>query len=298
MSTDPQAKLDEARARLEVSQRLADDVEKHAQRLIETLVRETEQWQKAVSEAHSEFAAAGGRLDDRWDKMQTRVAAIAKLATGNLQQVGDTFAEHWTAGQAIWTDCATRLDTLQTAVSQQVTACGDSRDEHARFVGEGDAALQQMGIAAKQLAIVDVDARGKTFVGDATNVLAKKKEVMAGNAKQLSAVFGTADTRQDAWASAIETKRADFETEMDAEHRDFATALDGRIAELTKSATQTKEQIGNAVDAVNATAGRLIEGADDVVDVLNTTNIGLSTVVEIVEDAVKLCEEIVNAFDD
>lgn len=297
MSTDVLAVLENARARLVATQQRADEVEAHARRILDTLDREAEAWREAVEQEHQIVGDVAARLSQRWSTLEDRISALATRATGEWNSLGESFAGHWDSVQQQLSDCATRLQVVQETLGQHQKSCETSREDHRGFGSTHAMVLSDAGEHLRKLAIDENQAIAQSFVETTEKCQTEIDQSLDQHRQQVDSTASEIGSRREEAISQIGERRSEFESEMDDKFQAFEGEVGERIDHLKATANSTKSSMEEAAEAIGTVTSTLVDGADDVVEVLNVTNIGLNTVVDIVQTAIEICDEVIDCWE-
>jgi hypothetical protein len=297
MSTDVMAVLENARTRLSGTQQRADEVEAHARRVLDMLSNETTAWREAIAQEREFTGEITARLGKRWSTLEARIGELTTRATEEWTTVGEGFASHWEAMQQRWNDCATNLQEVKLTLGEHQQHCETSREDHRGFASSHATVLDTTAEKARSRVIVGGQAIGEAFADRAAENQAGIDASLAQHGRQVDSTASGIRLRQEEATSQIELRRTDFDSEMYEKYDTFESATNERINNLKQTAGDTKTSMESAAEAIGDTTSTLVRGADDVVEVLNLTNVGLSTVVGIVQNAIEICEEIIDCWE-
>lgn len=297
MGTDVMAVLENAQTRLSGTQQRADEVEAYARRVLDMLAHETTAWREAIEQEREFTGEITTRLGKRWSTLEARIGELTTRATEEWTTFGEGFASHWEAMQQRWVDCATNLQEVKLTLGEHQQHCGTSREDHRGFALSHATVLDTAAEKARSRVIVGGQAIGEALADKAAESQTGIDSLLAQHGRQVDSTASGIRLRKEEATSQIEQRRTDFESDMDVKYDAFESATNERIIHLKQTADDTKTSMESAAEAIGDTTSTLVQGADDVVEVLNLTNVGLSTVVGIVQKAIEICEEIIDCWE-
>lgn len=298
MSTNVMAVLENAQTRLLATQHRADEVEAHARRIMDMLAHETTAWRESIEQEREFGGEITTRLGKRWSALEARMGELSTRATEEWTSLSDSFASHWETTQQRWTDCENHLlHEVNLTLGQHQQHCETSREDHGGFASSHATVLDTAAQKARSRVIVGGQAIGDAFAGKATESQTGIDASLLQHGQQVDSSASGIRLRKEEATSRIEQRRTDFESDMDDKYDTFESATNEWIDHLKQTADDTKTIIESAAESIGDTTSTLVQGADDVVEVLNLTNVGLSTVVGIVQKAIEICEEIIDCWE-
>ena len=296
MSSNVMAILEDARTRLGATQHRAQEVEAHAQRILDLLAQEAQAWREAIQDERARAKDAAGRLAKRWSDLEERIGTLEERAKGDWTALGQGFDEHWQATRKAWTDCDGQLAAVEGFVAEHQQDCRASGTEHRQLADAHDKTLHEAGESVRATATQGNQTQGAALTGKASE---RQESIDASIERYASSSRRTAEamrTRREAATQHVDAKKADFDTRTSQAHQEFETGISEQVDGLKQAAAQARTGMVGVAQVISDVTATLVEGADGVVDALNVTNVGLSTAVGIVQTSVEICDEVIDAW--
>lgn len=297
MSTDVMAVLENAQTRLAATQQRSDEVEAHARRILELLAHETTVWREAIEQEREFSVGITTQLGKRWSELDARIGELTARSTQEWTTLGDGLKTHWETVEQRWADCAINLQEMKLTLDDHQQHCDMSGEDHQGFISSHITLLDTAGERARNRVIVDGQTIGATFAGKSAECEIGIDVSITQHGEQIVSTGNEIRSRKDQATSLIEQIRTEFDSDMDDKYSSFESSTNQQIEQLKQAAESTKNSMETASEAIGDITSTLVEGADEVVDVLNLTNVGLSAVVGIVQNAIDICEEIIDCWE-
>lgn len=296
MSSNVMAILDDARTRLATTQQRAQDVEMFARRILDMLARETQAWRESVEAEQRHADEARERLSRRWGDLESRINALAERAKGEWSGLGQAIGEHWEDMRHAWTECAAGLAKVEEMVAEHQQGCRTSESDHRQLAESHREAMREGAERVEETATKGNRVQGAMLIDRARETQAAVEDSVARHASTSRSTSEAAQTRQQAITRFVDGKRAQFDARATQDHGIFETGVTDRIEGLREAASTAKSGMVDAAEVISDLTSTLVKGADDVVDTLNVTNVGLRTAVGIVQASVEICDEVIDAW--
>lgn len=296
MSRNVMAILEDARSRLVATQQRAQEVEAHAQRILDLLSQEAQAWREAIQHERDRAKDVAGTLEKRWSDLEDRIAALGERANGDWTGLGQGFGEHWQSMRQAWNDCDGNLAAIHGLVSEHQQECRTSETDHRQFAEAHDKTLHEAGDNVRATATQGNQAQGAALTG---KVSEREEGIDASIDRYASSSRRTADAtraRREAATQHVDDKKADFDSRTSQAHKEFETGITDQVNALKQAADEARTGMEDVAQVISDVTSTLVEGADGVVDALNVTNVGLRTAVGIVQTSVEICDEVIDAW--
>ncbi|MHC8308012.1 hypothetical protein ACYZUC_00105 [Pseudomonas sp. GT1P32] len=296
MSTNVMAVLENARARLVATQQRAQEVEAHARRILELLEHEAAAWHEAIEYDREHTEGVTDRLSGRWGHLEQRIASLAGRAKQDWNALEQGFGEHWQTMHEHWAACAGNLLAVQEALAEHQQHCQASAADHRQFTESHDKTLQGAGTTVVETAIRGSPVLGAMVSTKATESQQAIDESIRHYAEHSRATAENARARQQAAIQQVADRWSDFDSRTTRDQGDLETGIGVQIDRLKQAAGAARDGLERATETIGNVTSTLVKGADDVVDALNVTNVGLKTAVGIVQSSVDICEEVIDTW--
>jgi len=288
--------LDDARSRLVSTQQLVQDVEMFARRILDMLAQETHAWRESIEAEQRHAGEVRERLSQRWVDLEARINSVAERSRGEWSGLEKDVGEHWDEMRRVWTECAGGLAQVDDLVAGHQQGCRMSESDHRRLAETHSEAMREAGDRVEETAIKGNRSQGAWLTERARETQASVSDCVARHASTSRETSEAAQARQQAITQFVDRKRAEFDSRATEQHGTFEAGVTDRIEWLRDAASTAKSGMADAAQAISDLTSTLVKGADDVVETLNLTNVGLSTAVSIVQTSVEICDEVSDAW--
>jgi hypothetical protein len=289
--------LERARERLERAANAAREVEDRARGVLDFLRSEISDWTAEIESDKNFLVSTSKALKERWSGLSARVDALGDNAERAWESVRQSARSGWELLDGTWREAEVPFD-LRRQEGQAFAGIAGSTMEAFRE-------LQQRHEVATTdaLRLVDDDLIAKT-----QSLMASISSRSEGALQSIQQAVETASAAvteagtslgaaKESAASELSALSKSFGADIEKSVGSFKDHLDESIGGLESVAKNTGKTLIQTAETISDTATELMQGADDVADTLRATNVGLGTVVDIVNTGIQICEEVIGEWD-
>jgi hypothetical protein len=295
-NTDVLGILEDARTRLEIAGQSAAEAESEAQSLLEYLQHESAEWAIAMAAESDHVTHSGQALAERWSNIHDRLRHLGEQLTSEYSALHQQLDTELAATIATWNECSERLPEIARHLQDHEQACQTSQQAHHDLAEAGVQAYSDVIAFAQEGVISSAENLGERIEQHRTDAEATVSTELASKQQRMRDAADAAREHQQSAADRVTSTQTTFNEQMTAEADQFERRLTADVDALKATASAASESLKGAAESIGALVGTLSEGADDVVQVMNATNVGLNTVVGIVHTGLEICDEVVDSF--
>jgi hypothetical protein len=296
MSSDVVSAAHEGMGSLAELRKQANDLEEHASKVLAFLKDSIEEWKRSVSEDTSHFDEVVHEFHEKSASLHAEEASTLERIDQGWSMVGGELGGHLDELVSECSACGEQVNELRGAAESYSVLAQAALETHLHAL---QGTTQVVGEVSSQLSAEVRPELGQIGNGLEQGINNSLTHVQAQLQQHLEDLDGERDEAQTSTSSGLKQaldSALNFRHDQAEKQQTHLNEVDNLVSGLIKGTGEFSNNLVTVANKSTTSADELKSGADGVASALQTTNVGLNTVVHIVQSVVQIFDDVVDDF--